>query len=138
MNLKYQLHSNQLIYLGIFITGMVWAAVNLISAGNTPTVCLLKNVTGIPCPTCGITDSVVHLLNGNVNAAFASNALGIPFAIMLLALSVTASVKLFIKNHTVLQLISSYEKWINNHLAFVVFGVLLVLVNWLWILFRFF
>jgi hypothetical protein len=37
--------------------------------------CTFKAITGIPCPTCGATHSVVHLVHGAVVSAFWSNPL---------------------------------------------------------------
>jgi len=37
--------------------------------------CAFKMLTGIPCPTCGSTRSVVHLANGDIFAAFMMNPL---------------------------------------------------------------
>ena len=38
-----------------------------------PTLCLLRAVTGVPCPFCGGTTSTVQLAHGNVGAAFAAS-----------------------------------------------------------------
>ncbi len=37
--------------------------------------CVFKGLTGIPCPTCGSTRSVMHLSHGNMLSAFAMNPL---------------------------------------------------------------
>lgn len=37
--------------------------------------CAFKGLTGIPCPTCGSTRSVVHLSHGDILSAFAMNPL---------------------------------------------------------------
>ena len=37
--------------------------------------CAFKMLTGIPCPTCGSTRSMVHLANGDIFAAFMMNPL---------------------------------------------------------------
>jgi hypothetical protein len=41
-----------------------------------PSVCLFRNVTGLPCPFCGSTRSVGHILQGEFSAALYSNPLG--------------------------------------------------------------
>ncbi len=49
--------------------------------------CVFRAFTGIPCPTCGATHSLVHLAHGNLSASFGMNpavALAI-FASMLLS-----------------------------------------------------
>ena len=37
--------------------------------------CILKELTGVPCPTCGATRSVVHLARGEFFASFGMNPL---------------------------------------------------------------
>ena len=37
--------------------------------------CVFKGLTGIPCPTCGSTRSVVHLSHGDILSAFTMNPL---------------------------------------------------------------
>lgn len=37
--------------------------------------CVFRGLTGVPCPTCGATRSVVHLSHGNILPAFAINPL---------------------------------------------------------------
>ena len=41
----------------------------LVAAGMPAWMCPLKNVFSIPCPACGMTTGVVHLLNGQWNSA---------------------------------------------------------------------
>jgi hypothetical protein len=37
--------------------------------------CVFKDLTGVPCPTCGATRSVVHLAQGELSASFGLNPL---------------------------------------------------------------
>ena len=55
------------------------------STGEYFTVCGFKNVTGLPCPGCGLTHSFCALARGNVGEAFAFNLLG-PFLYAVLVL----------------------------------------------------
>jgi hypothetical protein len=43
--------------------------------------CVFKGLTGIPCPTCGATRSVVHLSHGDIAAALFMNPLSVLFMI---------------------------------------------------------
>jgi len=43
--------------------------------------CAFKGLTGLPCPTCGATRSIMHLAHGGVSAAIAMNPL-IAFSFM--------------------------------------------------------
>jgi NhaP-type Na+/H+ or K+/H+ antiporter len=41
-----------------------------------PSLCMFRNVTGLPCPLCGTTRSVGNILIGNFNVALQINPLG--------------------------------------------------------------
>jgi len=46
------------------------------STGEYFTICGFKNLTGLPCPGCGLTHSFCALTHGDVSGAFAFNLLG--------------------------------------------------------------
>ena len=51
------------------------AAVRLLPLASFAPVCAFRHLTGIPCPTCGSTRSVVFLAHGDIAAAFTMNPL---------------------------------------------------------------
>jgi Protein of unknown function (DUF2752) len=58
--------------------------------------CLLRAVTGIPCPFCGLTHSMMALGQGNLGAAVAQNPLGLlvlPLAMVILVLGARVLVR---------------------------------------------
>ena len=61
--------------LALFFLGRVMA-VRSSGFSTGPSVCLFRNVTGLPCPFCGSTRSVGHILQGEFSAALYSNPLG--------------------------------------------------------------
>ncbi len=67
-------------------SAMVMAAVVLTAGvhlpGRPPTLCVLRALTGIPCPFCGGTTAAVHLGHGDVAGAVSAS----PLAVGLLAL----------------------------------------------------
>ncbi len=44
---------------------------------NGPTLCFFNNITGFPCPTCGLTRSVFSLANGEFVQSLRFNPLGV-------------------------------------------------------------
>lgn len=48
------------------------------------TVCLFKNITGVPCPSCGMTRAFLFLGHGQIAKAAALNPLALPVAVLLL------------------------------------------------------
>ena len=71
------------------LAGYGWIAWNeaAVSADHsTPTLCMIKNMTGLPCPSCGATRSLGLLLAGNFSQSIEQNPIGILLALALLAL----------------------------------------------------
>jgi hypothetical protein len=60
-----------LIYGTIAILALI--AVRFLPVLELMPSCLFRAFTGIPCPTCGATRSLVHLVNGNLSASFGMN-----------------------------------------------------------------
>lgn len=66
---------------GDIVFGLIYgtiAILALITARFLPVLelmplCVFRAYTGIPCPTCGATRSLVHLANGNLSASFGLN-----------------------------------------------------------------
>ncbi|NUO78935.1 DUF2752 domain-containing protein [candidate division KSB1 bacterium] len=48
------------------------------------TMCLFKNLTGVPCPSCGMTRAFLFLGHGRILQASALNPLALPVALLLL------------------------------------------------------
>lgn len=51
--------------------------------GRPATLCLLRAVTGIPCPFCGGTTAAVHLGHGDVPGAVAASPLAVALLVLL-------------------------------------------------------
>ena len=96
----------RVLILSIFL----WSVQVLSSASSGfttgPTLCMFRNITGLPCPFCGTTRSIGHILIGNFESALRLNPLGY--------LSLMFFVFLFVKPLTIKKL-SSYiaGKWWN-------------------------
>jgi hypothetical protein len=78
MQLRLKKRSPDQIEFGIIYGGI---ALVILGAGWLQSIlsfapdCVFKGLTGIPCPTCGATRSVVHLSHGDILSAFTMNPL---------------------------------------------------------------
>jgi hypothetical protein len=68
------------------------------SSGEYFTICGFKNVTGLPCPGCGLTHSFCALTKGGVGEAFKFNLLGPPLYAVFVLLWVRSAVVLLKKD----------------------------------------
>lgn len=64
----------ELIWGSILLLAALLATAWLFSGIATPR-CLLHAATGIPCPTCGMTRAIWHLMHGEIGRAFLLNPL---------------------------------------------------------------
>ena len=54
----------------ILILSLLIGSYVIIASLFSSTICLFKNITGIPCPGCGLTRAYLALFDGNLNEAF--------------------------------------------------------------------
>jgi len=115
--------------------GYTWIALNVFERSVhllLPPVCLFKEVTGVPCPSCGTTRSVTALCHGNVKQAFLTNPFGPIMALALLvipmwiALDTLRRTDSFYRSYTKMERLLATNKWLSISAAVV------VLLNWLW------
>ncbi len=71
----------RLYFLALFLglAGQIWIAYSykkLERREEAFNTCIFKQVTGIPCPSCGSIHSIVSILHGDLKKAFAENPLG--------------------------------------------------------------
>lgn len=117
------------------VAGYAWLFYSLNLHSGDPTretgVCLLKQVTSVPCPSCGTTRSVEQIIKGDLKEAFLLNPFGFIISVIMLVMPVWLVLDLvnmketfyrfYIKMETILKI-----KWVA--LA----AIFLVLANWAW------
>jgi hypothetical protein len=72
-------------FVGLFVVFLTSVLLRL-PATDYFTVCGFKNLTGLPCPGCGLTHSFCALAKGDLNGAAAFNLLGPPLYLALVIL----------------------------------------------------
>ncbi len=76
-------------YVRVMLEGRGYLSLAEVEVLATPPLCPVSVLTGLPCPGCGMARAVVALARGDVAAALAENAVGLPlFAGLLVALPV--------------------------------------------------
>ena len=123
-------------YFGLLsLAGYIWIAWNLFERSAhrlLPAVCLFKEITGVPCPSCGTTRSINALCHGNIKEAFFINPFGLLMAFALLVIPLwIAFDKLrrsdsFYRSYAKMEYIFASNRWLSVSTA------VIVLLNWLW------
>ncbi|HXG65970.1 MAG TPA: DUF2752 domain-containing protein [Blastocatellia bacterium] len=70
----------------VFLVSILYRPADTDPNGPYFTICGFKNVTGLPCPGCGLTHSFCALGKGDLALAFAFNLLGPPLFLLLMLL----------------------------------------------------
>lgn len=115
---------------GLALSGLFWLYYNLQHV-NAPTLCFIKNITGIPCPSCGVTRSILALFKGNILEAIWINPLGLIVMIFLLMLPVWVTHDIFFEKDGMYRIFLRLEALLAKPVTRNLF-IILVLVNWGW------
>lgn len=130
---------NNLYILVLFITfaGYIWTGIHLVRSQrqqNEATnieVCLIKKVTGLPCPSCGTTSSVTYLLQGQFRNAVLANPLGF---VMILAMAIFPVWIIFdlILNRNSFFLFYNYIEISFRMKVVAIPAVIIIITIWIW------
>lgn len=94
-------------------------------------ICIVRTVTGVPCPGCGTTRSVIHLLHGEIIPGIASNPLGLLAVAALSVLPVWIAVDLARGQASLMHVYHVLNQKLK-HRSVIVVVVILVLCLWSW------
>ena len=115
------------------LAGFVWITYLHIQGFNNsqPSVCMIKSTTGIPCPSCGTSRSVMLIMEGNYLGALKINPMGFLISFMLLVCPVWVFVDVVMKRSSFLRFYHTMEsiiriKWVT------ILMITLVAANWIW------
>ncbi|MFN3968945.1 DUF2752 domain-containing protein [Flavobacterium sp.] len=98
-------------------------------------LCPIKNVTGYACPSCGTTRAVMLLLQGKITDSLLINPFGIIVAVIMTIFPVWVLTDIILKRDTFFTAYKKTEGLIRKPWLAIVL-ILLVLLNWIWNLYK--
>jgi phosphatidylserine synthase len=102
---------------------------------ETVRVCIFKNVTGYPCPSCGTTRAVTLLSQGKMEESLWVNPFGILVALIMTIFPLWMVLDVIFKKETLFKYYKKTEATIRKPwLASIL--ILLVLLNWIWNIYK--
>ncbi len=126
---------NRLYLLLIFglTAGYGWLAWSLwhYNTHNDFTPCLFKNVTGIACPSCGSTRSLIEICRGNIIDAFFINPLGFIVAGILFIFPFWLLYDFILSKESLYNSYIKFEKTLKIKWVAIIL-ITLILANWAW------
>lgn len=112
-----------------FLYHLIYASIQL------PSVCLIKNLTGFPCPSCGTTKAVEYLSKGQIVKSINQNPFGLIVGFCMLVIPFWIGYDLIGKKATFYQFYLKTES-ITRKPKIAIVLILLVILNWIWNLYK--
>ncbi|MFM2230886.1 MAG: hypothetical protein RL607_2144 [Bacteroidota bacterium] len=98
-------------------------------------LCLFKNATGYPCPSCGTTRSIKHLYQGEFYKALITNPLGYFMALVMVVVPIWVAYDVLTRNSGFFTFYQKTEAIVRKRpIAIALIG--LVLANWIWNIYK--
>lgn len=119
------------------LTGFIYLFFNhFFNTGESNiSLCPIKNVTGYACPSCGTTRAVLLLFNGKITDSLLLNPFGMIVAFIMTVLPVWVLTDIVLKRETFFKAYKKAETIIRKPWIAIVL-TLIVLLNWLWNLYK--
>ncbi len=98
---------------------------------NEFSVCFFKNVTNIPCPSCGTTRAVMEISKGEISQSILLNPFGIIVALLMLVCPIWIVYDFLSKKDSFYQFYTKSEEILRRKKVYIPL-LILVLLNWVW------
>lgn len=117
--------------LGAGYGWMLWANWHIGHPHGNFTPCFIKNATGIACPSCGTTRSILLLSHGNIKESLLLNPLGIIMGGLMVVLPFWLAYDVLAKRGTLYKSYNKFENTVRIRWVAIVLTIL-ILLNWIW------
>lgn len=132
-----------LIVISICLAGYIWIVYHLSKTEiivetdeSNLGFCMMRSITGVPCPSCGTTRSVTALAQGQLAEALWWNPLGIIMFASMIAFPAWIVYDVIRRKDTFYKFFLNVENFFRNRPVAIV-AITLVLINWIWNIFKF-
>jgi hypothetical protein len=121
------------------VSGFTWLYLNMpgnaLSFPGEKSVCPVKNLTGLPCPSCGSTRSAVAILNGDFINGLYLNPLGFLVLFFMVMIPLWILFDLLKNKNSLVRFYSAAETQLKKKKIIISFFVLIAL-NWFWNIYK--
>lgn len=117
------------------LAGYIWLifelATNPEGRDTSPNLCLFKDVTTLPCPSCGSTRAILALFQGDIVRSLSINPFGMLLALIMIVAPFWLAFDFIAHKKTLLERYRQAEAILRK--PFIAFPlILLVIINWIW------
>jgi hypothetical protein len=96
---------------------------------------MIRHITGVSCPSCGTTRSMISFLNGNIREALYWNPLGILTSLFMVLIPLGILHDYWRKKNSIYEFYLKAEEKLKQR-KFYIPAVLLIIVNWGWNIYK--
>jgi hypothetical protein len=124
-----------LLFLGLSLAGYGLLALKLYTGflqDDRYSICLFKSVTGLPCPSCGTTRSVVLLLHGYILQSILLNPFGLILTAAMVIVPIWITGDLIFRKESFYHAYTKTDQFIGSQKWFFIPAIGLILANWVW------
>jgi hypothetical protein len=122
-------------FISLSLFGYTWLAWNIFESARNhtvPTICTFKEVTHLPCPSCGTTRSLVLLAKGYIWESVMINPFGIILAFAMIIIPFWIVVDTLRKSDSFFKLYVSAERSLMQNVWLCIPAVAIIVLNWFW------
>jgi hypothetical protein len=101
------------------------------------TLCLIKTITGYPCPSCGVRSGIGYLTRFEIGRAIMQNPLSLLVAAGGLVVPVWLIWDYFHKDISLYRFNQKTGIWLKRNPLIIILLVMLILINWIWNFYKF-
>ncbi len=101
------------------------------------TLCIIKNISGYPCPSCGIRSGIGYLIKLDFYRAVVQNPLSVIVILGGVIIPVWIIRDLILKDISLYSFNRKTGAWLRKNPLIIVLLILLILVNWIWNFYKF-
>lgn len=114
------------------MAGYFWLAVNLFNkTAIIYSPCLIKNATGVPCPSCGTTRSLAALMRGDFGGALFWNPIGLLLAVAAVVFPAWILLDFWRRKNSFWLFYQHAERLFQKPLI-AYLAIALIIANWIW------
>ena len=125
-------NSLYILLIGLSLVGYSWLGWNIAEDSTTPTACMFKAVTHLPCPSCGTTRALVLLMKGDISGSLLVNPFGVILALALVIVPVWVAIDTLRRSDTLFRWYNLAEHALAANKWLSVPAIAIVLLNWFW------
>ena len=120
-----------IIVLGACLAGYIWLGIQNNLPSDKVGICLIKQSTNIPCPSCGTSRSILSISHGEFSEALLWNPLGYISLLIMIISPLWILIDWFSNKTTFFKAYQNIEYQFKKPIIYIP-SIILILANWIW------